>query len=650
MARTETVTALFTDLVGSTELAAALGHDAYEHLRQEHFAALRAAIAAHHGVEVKTTGDGLMVMFASAADALNGAVAMQQAAELHARRLPSHQLAIRVGASSGEASRVENDWYGTPVVEAARLCATAAPGQIVVSEVVRLMARGRGYTLTPLGALELKGLEEPVPAYAVAWEPLAAPPTAAPIPLPSLLFGGPQFRFAGRGAELETITAIWRDTLAAHSHTVFLAGEPGIGKTRLAAETARLAHAAGATVLCGRCDEDLGVPFQPFVEALAYFIEHTPVEHLGDQLGPYAGELVRLIPELGVKLPNLPAPLRSDPETERYRLFDSIARWLASASAVRPLVLVLDDLHWAAKPTLLLLRHVVRAAAAAPLLIVGTHRDTDIDSNHPLTALLADLRRVPGVERLSLSGLDETAVEALVESIAGRTTDAVGSSLTRALSEETDGNPFFVGEIVRHWVESGAMRQRVGQLVSAEGVSEVGIPDSIRDVVGRRLDRLPGDASKILTLAAVVGRDFDLGTLTALTDDRDDAVLAAIEAAIAAGLVEEIGVDAYRFAHSLVRTTLYEALSDTRRVRLHHRVAEAIAARRPNDVTALANHYSHAATGGDLRKAVDYCAKAGDDALAKLAYDQAVVFYRHALTLLAKDPDRDATEYRELLL
>jgi class 3 adenylate cyclase/tetratricopeptide (TPR) repeat protein len=648
MARTETITVVFTDLVGSTELASALGHDAYETLRRDHFSALRAAVAAHNGTEVKTTGDGLMVTFASAAAALSCAVAMQQAADLHARQLPALPLAIRVGASSGEATREDNDLYGPPVVEAARLCAVAEGGQIIVADVVRLMARGRGHAFTALGELTLKGFDEPVTAHRVSWEPLPqASADTPPIPLPPLLGGGEQFQFAGREAELTAMTATWQQVAAGTRRVVFIAGEPGIGKTRLAAETARLAHLDGASVLYGRCDEDMGVPFQPFVEALASFIEYTPVERLRAQLGRYAGELVRLVPALANKVIDLPPPLHSDPDTERYRLFDAVAAWLTTAAAERPLVLVLDDLHWAAKPTLLLLRHVARAGESGPLLIVGTHRDTDIDRDHPLTAVLADLRRVDGVERLTLAGLDEAGVVAFLERAAGQSLEMMGHGLAHAVHEETEGNPFFVGEVLRHLVESGALVRRDDRWANARPLAEFGIPDSVREVIGRRLDRLPGAASEILTVAAVIGRDFDLAVLATLGDYDDETLLAALESAVAARLVEETGVDGYRFAHALVRATLYESLGETRRARLHRRVADAVLARRPDDVTALANHYSQAAVRGDASQAVRYCTQAGDHALSKLAYDQAVIYYHRALDLLG---NATPGERRELLV
>src|SRR5205823_1470962 len=157
-------------------------------------------------------------------------------------------------------------------------------------------------------------------------------------------------------------------------------------------------HDDGATVLAGRCDEDLGVPYQPFVEALRHFVDHAPA--LSDRMGRYGGELARLVPELSERIPGLPAPIRSDPQTERYRLFDAVAAWLAVSSVEEPLLLMLDDIQWAAKPTLLLLRHVVRAGGGR-VLVLCTYRDTELTHDHPLVDAVADLRRQGGVERIS---------------------------------------------------------------------------------------------------------------------------------------------------------------------------------------------------------------------------------------------------------
>jgi class 3 adenylate cyclase/tetratricopeptide (TPR) repeat protein len=640
-----TATVLFTDLVGSTELRARLGEDAAETLRRTHDALLADAVSGSGGAVVKNLGDGLMATFAGAADAVSAAVTIQQAIDRHNARADAPQLAVRVGISVGDITWDNGDYFGTPVIEAARLCAAARGGQILVADLVRALARGRGgHAFESVGALALKGLPDPVPTCAVSWVPL--PRT---VPLPSLLASDPQFALAGREAELATLQALWEEARSGQRRVVLLSGEPGIGKTRLAAELARRAYAADATVLYGRCDEEMGVPFQPFVEALRYFIDHSPAGDLRILLGRYPEELVRIVPELAKRLPGLDPPLRSDAETERYRLFDAIATWLERAAAYCPVLLVLDDLHWASKPTLLLLRHVSRTVGAARLFVFATHRDTDVDREHPLPEIVSDMRRDAGVERIELRGLDEAGVVAFVEGASGQATDAAGREFARALHAETEGNPFFVGEVLRHLVESGAILRRDGRWVSDRRLAEIGIPPRIRDVVGHRLGRLSAATHDVLTAAAVVGRDFDVGVVAAVAELGEDRVVALLDHAVTARLVEETGVDSYRFAHSLVRSSLYETVSASRRARLHRRVGEALEARHPDDLTGLAFHFTQAAAG-QITKAVEYTTRAAEQAVAALAHDQAVVLYREALGLVDATKQPDPARRAELLV
>jgi class 3 adenylate cyclase/tetratricopeptide (TPR) repeat protein len=717
MARTETVTVLFTDLVGSTELAGRLGHDAYEQLRCEHFIALRAAVAKHNGSEVKTTGDGLMLCFSSAADAVACAATLQQATEQQGRqaRRPvlspvegpaatsvsspssfldseSHSgagvpacppLHLRVGASSGEATRENSDLYGPPVVEAARLCAAAAAGQILVSDVVRALARGRGHTFTSVGELTLKGLPEPVVACEVKWEALAP---AAGVPLPPRLAATPALGLFGRSAEQAVLAKAWSQAKEGQRHLVLLAGEPGIGKTRLAVEMARAAHADGATVLFGFCDEDVTLPYRPFVEALRHYVAHAPDDVLAAHVRAHQGELARLVPELRARVTDLPAPQVAEAETERYLLFEAVAGLLGAASQDAPIVLVFDDLHWAGAPELLLLKHIIRSAEPMRLLIIASYRDTDLTRTHPLTSMLADLRRESGVERLALRGLDDAAVVALVQAAAGHDLPEAGIALAHALHHETEGSPFFITEILRNLSESGAVVHEGERWTYKGDIAALGIPEGVKDVIGRRLGRLSEATNKVLSLAAVIGRQFDLALLTRVATgivgcaprtegagvgsgedgaqsapyDRDiaseDAILDALDEATAAALVAEVPGEPehYSFSHALIRTTLYEELSSARRARLHRKVGEALealAGATPGArIDELAHHWLAAAQVADAAKAIGYARQAGDRALTGLAYEAAAAHYERALAVL-EATDRDGELLRcDLLL
>ena len=462
-----------------------------------------------------------------------------------------------------------------------------------------------------------------------------APTTDTPLErpgLPAVLAGpGP---FVGRGRELERLLSAWQTALDGGAHAVLIAGEPGVGKTRLAGEWSRQAYEQGAVVLYGRCDEDLGAPYQPFAEALRALIPCLGASRLRGLRGVEA--LLPLVPGLTDVLPDLAAPTRADPDTERYALFDAVVAVLGVASASAPVVLILDDLHWAAKPTLLLLRHLLRFGEHARVQIVGTYRSTDLDRSHPLAAMLADLHRDGSATRLQLSGLDEVDVSAYVAE-AGYDDE----ELARALASVTGGNPFFLIEALRHVDESG------GRWDPST------LPQGVREAVSRRLSRLPAETNKALAAAAVVGSRFALELVERVVGD--DLVDAFDEACKAGIVIEEPG-GRYRFNHAIVRQSLLAELASVRRMRLHQRIAATLETEPGADdelLAELAYHYFECAWAGNAAKAVEYCRRAADQAMARLAYEGAADLYDralHALEELDEElPDRD-DQQAELLV
>jgi predicted ATPase/class 3 adenylate cyclase len=469
--------------------------------------------------------------------------------------------------------------------------------------------------------------------------PAATSGSMVRLPLPPALTTARTATFVGRVAELDRLLDAWHRTRTGERRLMLLAGEPGIGKTQLAIELAAAAHAEGATVLHGRCDDGLQVPYQPFAAALAQVLDDCQALGATPALGRLAGELVRLAPDVATLVPGLPPPLRADPETEQYRLFDAVSLWLQAMAETGPVVLVLDDLHWATRPTLHLLRHVLRTSEPTPLFVVGTYRDTELGRGHPLSELLADLHRLPGMDRLVIDGLDEDEVVALLNSGAGHDLGEDGRQLAHAIHGLTDGNPFFVRELLRHMVETGTLAPGAdGRWSVAPTTEPLGVPEGVREVVGRRLGRVSEAASATLELAAVIGADFDLDVLVAAGSLDEEDVLSALDEAVAARLVLESGPLRFRFAHNIVRATITDGLTRARRSRSHRRVAEAIEHRYAGDLdahlTELAMHYAEAATAGDGTKAVEYATRAGDLASARLAHEEAVDCYRLACELL----------------
>jgi len=634
---TETVSVLMTDVVGSTATADRLGPTAAEELRTEHFGLLRGAILRTGGREVKNLGDGLMVVFQSASQALTCAVEMQQAVEARNRR-SEERLDVRIGVSLGDTTVEDGDYFGEPVVESSRLCTQAAAGQIVVDAHVRHIGGTRErHRFHCLGELELKGISEPVQAFELQWEPVLATGIALPERLREL----PATGYVGRMAERARLSELWGEACEGSLRLALICGEAGVGKTRLATHLALQAHGEGATVLYGRCDEDLAVPYQPWTQALGHLVKEAPRLIIDAYVERHGGDLSRLVPALGDRVPELPPPRESDPETERYLLYAAAAGLLEAASEQEPLLLILDDLHWADEPTVSLLRHVVTDGASMRILVLGTVRDSELPRDHPLAALLADLHREQGVQRMKLTGLQAEDVMALMEALAGHGLDEDGRELAREITRETAGNPFFAGELIRHLTESGAIvQENGGRWRLVRDVAELGLPQSVREVVGRRVERLDPDARTALRVAAVIGSNFRARTLARAAGLPRGELLDLLDQAAQLGLVRpltEIG-DGYAFSHGLVQATLYEALPRGSRCALHAAVGEAL--EQDYDVAAgeglgeVAYHFLEAAPAGNGERAVAYARRAAERAVQAFAYDQAVTLYTRALEIV----------------
>ncbi len=638
-----TVTVMFTDLVGSTEIRSRVGEDAAEVLRAVHDEVLTEAIGSNGGQVVKHLGDGLMATFTSAAGAVAAAVAMQQELDLRNRRSDAERMQIRVGISIGDVTFDGDDCFGLPVVEAQRLEASAEPATIRCAEMVTLMSRGRGgHEFRPIGELELKGLAEPLPACEVLWSPIAEPQTASvEMGLPPVFAHGTGLPFSGREDVFEQLVDAWKRCATGGFEVVLLAGEPGIGKTRLAQELAVRVHSGNGIVLGGRSDEDVTLPFQAFGAALDWYVRQTDPEDRLDRLGEFPGDLTRIVPELGRLVDKLPPALDDEPDVERFRLFQAVTSWLSVGDVDRPRLLVLDDLHWADKPTLLLLRHLISNPLSG-LMVLCTYRDTDVDRTHPLSSMLADFRRLPAVSRIALDGLASDGVRDLLTRTGGHELDEQGLAFAEVVFRETSGNPFFLGEVLRHLSETGALYERDGRWVSDLSPEDAGIPEGIREVVGRRLSRLGGDVEGVLRSAAVIGYEFDIDLLADVVGRDPDDVLDALDTAQAANLVIEIGVDRHRFAHALVRETLHGELSSSRRARQHRKVAEALEARHADDIdtviTELATHWAEASAGGDPTRAIELALRAGDLAADRGAHENALRWFEQALDLMDDDP------------
>jgi class 3 adenylate cyclase len=460
--------------------------------------------------------------------------------------------------------------------------------------------------------------------------------------------------FAGRASEMKQLRTAMDQAVSSRGGVFMLAGEPGIGKTRTAEELISYARLRDVQALVGHCYEGEGAPaYWPWLQIIrSYVHDRDPVELLSE-IGSGAQDIAQVVSEVRERLPGLPAPAALEPERARFRLFDSITTFLKNASRKQPLLIVLDGLHWADKPSLLLLHFLAREIRDTRILILGTYRQDEIQREHPLAEVLSSLRRERSYQRIVLRGLQEKDTRAMISDIGGQ--DAP-QAFARAIFLETEGNPFFIEEILRYLVEEGILHPEGGRWTSDLTPDQMGIPEGVREVIGRRLSRLGERCNATLTLASVIGREFSLNALERLSGLCQDELLEILDEAVRAQVIDEFPatLGRFTFSHALIRETLYDELSAHRRVTLHRQVGLALeelhASKLEPHLDELAHHFFEAARGGDVEKAIHYAWLAGKRAEGLLAYEEAATNYERALQLLELSEDADEAQRCDLLL
>jgi DNA-binding CsgD family transcriptional regulator/tetratricopeptide (TPR) repeat protein len=433
---------------------------------------------------------------------------------------------------------------------------------------------------------------------------------------------------------------------------ILLGGEPGSGKSRLVREFAAEAAQGGALVLYGACDAVVHTPYGPFVQALDGLVRVLDRAELRTALGG-GGELTRLLPDLPAHMGELPPPVEADPDTERHRLHTTVTGLLEAVSRKRPVLLVIEDGHWADAPTLLLLRHLAHAAWTGRVLLFATFRDTEADVPEQLSQTLADLRRSDDVVRLRLGGLSDGEVAEFVRRAAEGGADSNFYGLASVIGELTGGNAFLVCELWRALVETGAVEIVEGAVRVTRSLSELGTPESVQEVVSQRLARLAATTTDLLELAATAGAEFRLDLVRQASGLGENDVVAALDEALRSGIIEELPSRrlSYRFTHELVRRAVYDRLTAVRRAELHLRVGEAQEAtdgRSARGLADLAHHFTAAAPLGSVQRAVDYNLLAAKAATEALAFDEAAERLSTALELGVEDEGRRAEMLLEL--
>jgi class 3 adenylate cyclase/tetratricopeptide (TPR) repeat protein len=631
-------TVMFTDVRGSTELRTSVGdEDAHRRLGavQETIAS---AIEDHRGRVIKTLGDGVFAAFSSPRQAVYCAVTVQSEIQALSFGRAGDGVAVRIGINTGEVVRENDDLFGEAVNAAARIAALADGDEVLVASVVKdLAGTVRDVTFVDRGLHALKGFPE-------EWRLFEVRATRA------ATVSMDKTPFVGRRAEMTRLDRHLEEAMRGRGSVVLIGGEPGVGKTRLAEELAAEARRRGAIVFTGSCHEvETPTPFAPFVDVLTATARTIPPEIFREIVGDSGAELARFYPELRAMFPDIPEPIELPAEQERRYTFNSIGRYVSRAAAMRPLMLILDDLHWADEATLQLLQHLATVVSDLGALLVGTYRDVELAVSRPLARTLEHMIRQRRAHRIALKRLSQEDVAAMLQRLAG---SEAPPALVEVIYSETDGNAFFVEEVFRHLLEDGRLLDANGSWRSDVSISEVDVPEGVRLVTGRRIERLAEGTRDLLTLAAVIGRVFEVSLLEAAGDRDGSDLLDALDEAERARLIEALpsGREArYQFVHELVRQTLLADVSLPRRQRLHLGVAQALEKAASTDeeghVADLAHHLYQAGAAADLATTVKSLIAAGDRAQGTGGSEEALRAYERALSLT----DRDQLERARLL-
>jgi class 3 adenylate cyclase len=641
MNETTTVTVLFTDVVGSTRLRQHQGETAAHQIMSEHNEIVRRQIEQHAGQEVKTAGDSFMVAFDSARKAVECAVSVQRALHDYNGRHPAHPVKIRIGVHTGEAIRVGSDLFGTSVDAAARIMAKAEGEQILVSDTLRsILGATKDLGFKDHKRVQLKGFPERWRLWEVTWRPEAE---AVSIATAGVSAGLRRTPYIGRSEERSLLRQALTRAVAGNGGVALIVGEAGLGKTRIVDEITAEAKAAGMFVVRGHCyDMEGAMPYVPFVEAIEYGLTVTAQDMFRSAMGDAGPEIARFVPKVRVAYPDLPPPLALPTDQARHYMFESVCDFFERAAAIQPMMVVLEDLHWADESTTQLLESVARRVGRARLLVIGTYRDVDLHAGHPFMRGIEHLSRLQTVSRITLRRLSAIEVAEMLRALSGQEPP---ERLVQLIYSETEGVPLFVEEVYRYLAEERRLTDAAGKWLPQVEIGEIEVPETVRLVLGRRIDRIGETAQRILTTAACIGRMFTFDFLTALAEEKEEDLLDALDEAEQARLLvaHQGRKPSFTFAHEQIRQTLLGRMSSLRRQRLHRRVADTLervhAGHLDEFVSDLAYHLVQA---GAQERAAEYLHQAGTSAAARLATPEALAFFGRAAELAGPGPERRA--------
>ena len=631
-----TVTIMFTDVEGSTQMLSSKGFTLSHEIMKAYESIIEEKIIEHAGRRIKGLGDGVMVSFGSTRHAVECAIEIQRAIGEYSKQNPERKLKIRIGINTGEVVEEAGDIFGAAVNVAARVAGKARGGQILVSEVVReLVGPVAEITFGYRGRYKLKGFPDRFRLHDVT-------PGEAPSPTPVLPTGD---GFVGRDQERLDIRMALDRAATGSGGMFFLAGDAGIGASRLASEVAADAARKGWWVLSGRCSEQDDAPLAPFRDVLAAAVASAASRPLQEAVGANGALLAQLVPALRQKVRGIGQSTELPANQLREQLFRGVFEFLAACQGAKPLLVVLDDLHWADDETVLLLRDFAERLAGSRIVVLGTYWD-ELDSSRPFTTAASRLLRRRRAQRIELGRLSDREVEKMIAVMAGdkhlTPVQVIG------IQAAAEGNPLFVEHSYLYMADSETMLGGGARVQANFTEEDLELAQSVRGLIGRRLERLSEPAQRMLVAAAVIGRDFDIPLLEAFGELSGHELRDAIDEATRGRFLTSAGPERYRFSHDLVRQRVLAVLPLPRLQAYHLAVADTLERVYGKSVSEkageIAHHLYQAGTSADPPKTSGFLAQAAKNALAIGAFEEVLRLVERALQLLPGDKTRERAE------
>ncbi|MEP6751943.1 MAG: ATPase, T2SS/T4P/T4SS family [Candidatus Dormiibacterota bacterium] len=631
-----TVTIMFTDMEGSTNLLSTRGFTESHEIMKAYETIIDEKVAEHAGRRIKGLGDGLMVSFGSSRHGVECALEIQKAIAEYSKQNPERKIRIRIGINTGEVVEEAGDIFGAAVNVAARVAGKAKGGEILVSDVVRsLVGPVHEIKFDYKGAYKLKGFPDRWRIHRVTPGESATTTTVMPT----------GDGFVGREQERLDMRMVLDRAATGSGGMVLIAGAPGIGASRFAAEVAGDAVRNGWVVLSGRCADQAASPLSPFRELLTAAVATAGAKVLQDAVGANGQVLAQLVPALRQKVRGMAPSTEANPDKLREQLFRSIFDFLVAYQGTKPMLMVVDDLQWADEASILLLRDLAERLSGSRIVLAATYWESELDSGRPFTPVVSRLLRRRRAQRIGLGRLSDREVEKMVAAMAETPVTPIQ---LLGIQAATEGNPLFVEHSFLYMAASDTMLGGSSRVQASFTEEDLELAQSVRGLIGRRLERLSEPAQRMLVAAAVIGRDFDIALLEAFGELSGHELREALDEAIRGHFLTSAAPDRYRFGHDLVRQRVLAVLPLPRLQAYHLAVAdtlERVYGKSANERAGeIGYHLYQAGTAADAVRTSGYLAQAAKNALAVGAFEEVLRLVETALQLLPGDKIRERAQ------